>query len=493
MDFKHIIQLLWGWAWLIVLGAGMFGLATLAISRRMEPVYTASTTLIIKADGNRADSIYDTLLTTERLTKVYAEMPYKRPVLEAVIAHLQLDTNVNKLADKISVTILPDTLLIILEVEDVQPQRAAVIANEIVKVLSLQGDDVLGSRYTASRYGLHVIESARPALRPDSPRPLRNAFLATIVGGLFVAGIAFLIDYFDVSVRSREAVQALTGLATFAVVPRIGGVHPRDKLITVKQPFSPVAETYRLLRTHIEFVGREQPVQTLVITSAGTQEGKSTIAANLAVAFAQAGKRVVLVDTDLRRPTLHTFFQQPETPGVTTILTRQGVAPTVDYRVATTIPNLSLLPSGPLPHNPAELLSMPAMLDLIETLKRHADLVIFDSPALLAVADATLLASHCDATLLVVRAGSTSQSALVQAQQQLREFRVRLLGAVLNYAGNEHGSLSNYYARNGKKFFSGNQQQMANFSYPQYTNGSRPVNPTIGKDFTVENHTNSQH
>jgi len=215
-----------------------------------------------------------------------------------------------------------------------------------------------------------------------------------------------------------------------------------EKLITVANPRSPVAEAYRILRTNIQFSSLDKPLRTLLVTSASPEEGKSTTLANLAVTFAQAGNEVVVVDSDLRRPSLHKLFDLPNERGLTTfILEDPDREPPVQ---ATEVERLRVLTSGPLPHNPSELLGSQRMERAIAALRERADLVLFDCPPVVAVADAAVLGRRLDGCLLVVSVGKTRRDHALRAKRLLDKASVNVLGAVLNNARFDP-SLYRYY------------------------------------------------
>lgn len=215
-----------------------------------------------------------------------------------------------------------------------------------------------------------------------------------------------------------------------------------SRLITVTQPRSPVSEAYRTLRTNIQFYSLDRAVQTLLITSAGPGEGKSTTLANVAVTFAETGRNVALVDCDLRRPSLHTLFDVPNNTGLTTVIREeQAIA---DALVTTRVPNLRILPSGPLPPNPSELLGSQRMDRVIEGLRDIAEIVLFDSPPMIAVTDAAVLSSKIDGVVLVVSIGKTKRDHVVRAKRLLGTVNAKVLGVVLNNVKFD-GSLYRYY------------------------------------------------
>ncbi|WP_409993893.1 CpsD/CapB family tyrosine-protein kinase [Saccharococcus caldoxylosilyticus] len=201
-------------------------------------------------------------------------------------------------------------------------------------------------------------------------------------------------------------------------------------LITIEDPKSPISEQYRTIRTNVQFSFVDAPMRSLMVTSTGAGEGKSTTAANLAVVFAQQGKKVLLIDADLRKPTVHYTFRLNNYMGLTNVLT--GSAPLLPTCQETNVENLSVLTSGPIPPNPAELLSSKAMEQCIQQLYNEFDLLIFDTPPVLAVTDAQILAHQCDGTVLVIESGGTEIEAAVKAKELLEAANAKLLGVVLN-------------------------------------------------------------
>lgn len=219
-----------------------------------------------------------------------------------------------------------------------------------------------------------------------------------------------------------------------------------NSLITISNPRSPIAEAYRTLRTNLEFSNLDKTLRALLVTSAGAEEGKSTTLANLAVTIAQSGKRVILVDADLRRPTQHQIFTLKNNPGLTDMVRDDAMLaqpPLQDSGVA----NLQILTSGQLPPNPAEILGSKRMSEILTALLEHADIVLFDAPPLLAVTDAAVLASKVDGVLLVVSAGKTKRESAKKAQAQLEKINARIIGVVVNNVQVEKGA-QYYYAEN---------------------------------------------
>ncbi len=219
---------------------------------------------------------------------------------------------------------------------------------------------------------------------------------------------------------------------------------PPPILITQTDPKSAAAEAFRTLRTNIQFAGLDQPCRNIVITSAGMGEGKTTAVANFGVVTAQGGLRVCLVDSDLRRPALHRLFGLENTQGLTSALVK-GL-PFAEVAQPTHIPNLSILTSGPLPPNPAELVGSKRMREFLEGASSAFDLVLCDSPPVISVSDGIALAAQCDGVILVVRAGTVSHEVIRRAADQIEAVKGRILGVLLNRVDlRRDGYYYNYY------------------------------------------------
>jgi non-specific protein-tyrosine kinase len=328
-----------------------------------------------------------------------------------------------------------------------------------------------------------VVDPATPPLQPSSPRVLLNTLIAALVGLLLAFGIAFTVEYLDDTVKSSEDVEDATGLATLGTVLKMKGEKGRSDiyhLATLLYPRGPAAEAYRTLRTNLEFASVDAPVRTLLVTSSIPSEGKTTTSSNLAVAFAQAGRNVILLDADLRKPGIHKLFDLENAGGLTSLLRTDDVS-VDDVAQATEQERLRVVTTGPLPPNPAELLGSHRMQTILERLVAAADLVVVDSPPLQAVADAAILASSTDGTLLVIDAGRTRRAAAGRGREALAKSGARVLGAALNRLSQRgHGDYVyyDYYGAYGAE--AGAKASTKSAERLAQENGSAPA-PVAGK------------
>jgi polysaccharide biosynthesis transport protein len=281
---------------------------------------------------------------------------------------------------------------------------------------------------------LTVIEPAIAPTDAISPNRLQNTVLAAVLGLLVVTGLIVLLELLYDGVRDSDGVSEATGLSTLGAIARMKPNRSSSEmyqLAALLYPRSGVAEAYRTLRTNVEFSSVDAPIRTLLVTSSVTGEGKTVTAANLAVVFAQAGRRTLLVDADLRKPGTHIIFDLPNAHGLTTLL-RSSDASLNSLTQSTEQENLRVLTTGPIPPNPAELVGSQRMRTVVELLKGTEDLVIFDSPPLQAVTDAAILGSFLDATVFVIDAKRSRRRVIRQAREALAKADANVLGAVLN-------------------------------------------------------------
>ena len=289
--------------------------------------------------------------------------------------------------------------------------------------------------------GAKILGTAEVPASPVTPKPRRDGEIAFVLGLLLGIGLAFLREYLDDTVTSREELERATAeLPVLGQIPQVRGWRDRDAphVVTREAPSSPAAEAYRTLRTSIQFLGVERPLNSLQVTSSSADDGKTTTLANLAVAFARMGIKVTIACCDLRQPRIHEFFGLSNEVGFTSVLLGQASLSDALQSVPLEA-NLTVLSAGPTPPNPSELLASARAREVISVLERNSDLVLIDSPPVLVVTDGLIVSGMADATLLVASAKSSSRRALRRSVQVLRQVDASLVGTVLNNADAAEG------------------------------------------------------
>lgn len=368
----------------------------------------------------------------ERLSNAKASLEEELAGLEAEIAVTKLQLGTAQGQDEPDVTVVGQLNETLLRLRNAQT-RLVQSLEDLRLTQAKQLESVL------------IDEYARPPERPLRPRVLTNTILATIAGLMLAIGVAFLFEYLDDTVKDPEEVEYATGLGTLGVLEQLKTNIPSHALVVAREPRSPAAEAYRQVRTNIQFVNLDKQSKTLLVTSAQPNEGKTTVATNLAIALAQSGKRVILVDCDLRRPTVHTLLEVAGNRGLCDMIIRGRND--LSYISGTLVPNLRLLPAGRIPPNPAELLGSERMKAVVAWLQTQADIVVFDSPPVLAVTDAVILSQIIDVTLFVVSAASTRYPSFIDALERIAAVDAPIAGVVLNKVDPQRdGSYyANYY------------------------------------------------
>jgi len=289
--------------------------------------------------------------------------------------------------------------------------------------------------------GVEFVTPAQASVASVSPRPARDALLGLLAGLILGLGAAFLAEHLDDRLTTTEMAERAAQAPVLGAVPLIASWRRPETplLISKTDPASPVTESYRSLRTSVQFARQESSLRCLLVTSPAASEGKTSTVANLGVVFTQAAERVLLVSCDLRKPRLGDFFGIDESRGITSVLTGQDDLDDVLRPVPGGNGQLWLLPAGPAVPDPAELLGWPRTADLFRTLIERFDLVLADSPPVLAVTDAAVLSRVVDGTVVVTAAGKTRKTELRRAAQRLQQLHVPVLGVILNQANRQAG------------------------------------------------------
>ncbi len=286
---------------------------------------------------------------------------------------------------------------------------------------------------------VQILETALVPYAPSYPRKYRTLASALVAGLLLGAGLALLRDRLDGRMRSVEEIQTMIGLPVLGVVPQMGGRHtPIARAMTVHlDPRSVVAESYRTVRTAVYFGVGNSRSKTLLLTSPEPGDGKTTTASNLAIAIAQTGRSVLLLDADFRKPTQHKNLDVKDAIGLSSVLAgREPLSKAVQH---TGVQGLDILPCGPIPANPSEILNSREFGELVETLGNQYDHIIFDSPPVNAVTDARILGAVCDATIMVLRADKSTRKGGEHARNALLAVGARILGVIVNDAPKRKG------------------------------------------------------
>jgi polysaccharide biosynthesis transport protein len=298
---------------------------------------------------------------------------------------------------------------------------------------------------------VEIVDTAKPGIRPVRPNKMLNIILGVVIGLVVGVGLAFFIEYLDTSVKTIDDVERTLQSPVLGVIPQNVG------LLIDEGAESPHAEAYRVLRTNLLFSRKDDKLNSVAVVSAGAGEGKSTTVFNMASVFAQSGQRVLIVDSDLRRPTLHKMLRVSNSLGLTNYLLKQN---TLEEVVQTTkLPMLDFMASGKLPSSSLGILSSAQMKNLINELKQRYDFVFFDSPPIMGVSDASILASEVDMTLQVIQYRRYPQPMNIRAKQMIEKVGGNLVGIVLNNINMSQDESYYYYSGYYHDYYSKNEDE----------------------------------
>lgn len=430
MDFNELLRLLRR-RWKSI--AAMFVLAvalSAALSFTATPTYHSTARIFISTDvSNSADAFYAGGFAQQRVQS-YAELATSGEVMKKVIRRLNLDLTPSELAAKIDASVATNTVIITIDVRDPNARTAQQIAEAEAEELSAyltQIETPAGGNTTPVK--ATVTDQAMFDGSPVAPRTTLNVAVAAILGLLIGLGLAVLRDVLDTSVKRLEDVEDVTAAPVMSFVVHDPAVRSTP-LLTDAGSHSARAEAFRLLRTNLQFLDVDDAPRSFVITSPVAGEGKTATATNLAVVLAQAGRRVLLVDGDLRRPSVAKLLGLETAVGMTTVLVgRSDLASSIQVHHES---GVHVLASGPVPPNPTEILQARATRELFDLLHGMYDVVIVDAPPLLPVADAAIMTRDADGAIVVVRHGKTTQEQLRQALARVQQVGGRTFGIVVN-------------------------------------------------------------
>lgn len=418
--------------WLSVLVITLLGLAAAAAATLLAtPQYQATTQLFVSTQsGDSGSDLLQGGNFAQARVQSYADIATSQTVLAPVISSLDLATTPSALARRVEAVAPSGTVLIDITVTDPSPERAAAIADAVTSSLT----DVVGRLEQplggTTQPPVRISRTADAAVpsTPSSPHQVLNLAVGLLLGLGGGVVLVVLREVLDTRLRSEEDLAALS-------VPLLAGI-PRDEaargrpLAVVDDPHGPLAESYRHLRTNLQFTTASSGAKSVLVTSTLESEGKSTTAVNLALALADAGARVVLVDADLRRPALARYLGLEGGVGLTTVLVGRAHVDDVLQPWGTTS-RLLVLPAGQVPPNPSELLGSEQMTKLVRELEGRFDIVVIDGAPLLPVTDSAVLAEVAGGVLLVVRSGSTRRPLVARALAALTAVDAKVLGVAL--------------------------------------------------------------
>lgn len=345
-----------------------------------------------------------------------------------------------------------ETLGQLFSASEIAELQAEILALEN-KLTTLQTNfsNYLSSTGRGASNSLRIIVPANLPAIPIGPNKMIVIVLSAVIGAVLAVAAAFLLEFIDDTLKTPEEVTRITELPLLAGLPPFKTDLPQNELITYHQPRSHVSEAFRVLRTGVQFSSLDKTHASILVTSGAPNEGKSMVSANLSVVLAQAGSRVLLIDTDLRRPRQHVIFNLSNDRGITSYLLELRVDDSIDeinnllktYIQTTNVPGLSVLTSGPLPPNPSELLGSTKMQMTLAALTGEFDYLVFDTTPVLAVTDALVMSTQVDNIILVTRSGQTRRGQLHQVRERLNKMKGNVIGVVLNRWS--PGALSDYY------------------------------------------------
>ncbi len=429
LSMSYYKMLVKRWTWLIALGIIICGGVTYIVSMFIPPVYQASATIYVLL-GSNGTSPFDNVNASLAVIPTYAQL-ITSPAVLIPVTQKHRGLTLSRLRSMISVQPQTSTQLMDIDVTSSNPKEAMQLANDV------------GASLDNYANGIGVIPAILPT-QPARPRPLRDAGIGALVGLGLALALIFLFEWLDDRLAAPEEVQKITGFDTLAVIPELSR---KERYKNVDQ-LPTLSEGCHKLCASIIAAQAIKPFKLIMITSALAREGKSTIAANVASFLAIAGKRVLLVDADLRYPKLDQYFELDNRKGLASALLEMEAQSGPElYGQASDIPTLRVLTAGAPPSNPAELLEFPLAQQLFDHFKQASqfDYVIFDTPPLLPVADAQILAVYIPATILVVDASKTPRKSLTRARRMLNRTRTTVLGVVLNKSHwSESGDIRRY-------------------------------------------------
>lgn len=449
MGFDEVLRVLQK-SWLLIVlcilvpMAGAWGLSNAA-----TPLYTASATSFVSLSfGNSPGELTQGNVYVRGQLESYAQLAKTPTVLDPAIEELDLALTSGQLASKVSVTIPSGTTLLTVRATDPSPDLAADIANEVADQLAATALDLSPVDQNGNpSVVMTTVKAATAPSSPTSPKTERNILLGAFTGLLLGIGLAFLRTAVDTRVRSTAEVVEAANVPVLAEIPTNSRMS-RGQSVLAHTQGDPTLEQYVRLRTNLQFVAIGRKPLILAVTSAVAAEGKTATVTNLALTYARAGDRTLVIDTDLRRQRMSSLFGVDQAVGLTSVLTGQVEFADAVQTIRTAGGPLHVLPAGQMPPNPVELLASPQMREFLDRVGADFDVIILDTPAVVPVVDAAVVAGMVAGALLVTRPGVVHRKDLQTAVDAFEQAGAQLLGVVVN--GVRMSKSSQYYGRDDK-------------------------------------------
>ncbi len=450
------------------------------------PLYSTYTKVLLiqnNEESTTATTTLNDINVNQKLAATYSEFVKSRLVLQQVIDRLHLDYTVEQLAKNISVTNVADTQVLKITVTDTDPERARQIADTTTSIFAKEITSITGLD------NVRPYESAQSNDKPSNNTLSRDVVIAALIGIFGVLAVAFVIYYFDDSIKYSEDLEQRLGVPVVGkIVNSDVNLHrgrSNDELIVQRYPKSAVSECIKALRTNLQFTSVDKGFQTILITSSVSSEGKSFVSSNLAISFAQSGRRTLIVDCDLRKGRLHHIFHAPNIRGYSHLLTDK-IGNFIHYIQKTSIDNLYIMTRGTYPPNPSELLGSSKNKDLVKLLKQYFDIIIFDGAPSNSVTDSIIMSTLVDEVLIVTKDSNTSKTAFFNAKDMLAKVNAPIAGVVMNGINKKVANYYGYYGYYGSKEATkeGGSSDAITFEEVQSTsslsmhNAAKPVNAT---------------
>lgn len=391
-----------------------------------KPLYEAYTTIVLVGANSGDNSITQNDITlNQKLIATYREIIKSRKVLNQVIANLKLDDTVESLSEQIHVTNQTNTDLIKISLTYPNASNTASITNEIARVFMKE----IVNLYNLQN--VSVIDKAEVPQKASNMNTMKQAMIFGFLGLIFACSMLFLVYYFDTSIRNSEEIEEKLKLSLLGGIPFNKKYINSKELIVAHHPKSSIAEAFKTIRTNLQFSSIDEEIKNILVTSSVPNEGKSFVASNLALAFAQTGKKVLLVDCDMRRGRVHDIFQCHNDKGLSFLLL-DNLDNTGQYIQNTSISNLFVLSRGIVPPNPSELLSSEKNKQLINYLSSKFDIIIYDGVPVLGLSDSVIMADLVDKIVLVSAYKYTRIEQLINTKKSLDKMNKKIAGVILN-------------------------------------------------------------